>query len=250
MTHPVRGRAVSLALRRGQQDPKTAALSVRPGSLAVRWRARPPADDRGREAAPVLRRGISVGGNNYGIASTGDNASNMVIQFREAQETAGHPASGTNTKSAAAPEGHVFISYVREDSAPVDRLQGTLEASGVRVWRDTASLWPGQDWKMKIRQAITSDALVFIACFSLASVARNRTYQREELLLAITQIRQRRPDEPWLIPVRFDACEIPDLDLGAGRTLASIQRADLFGPDYDKNAARLTITVEQILGQC
>jgi hypothetical protein len=45
--------------------------------------------------------------------------------------------------------------------------------------------------------------------------------QNEELILAIEQLRQRPPEEPWLIPVRFDACQIPDRDIGAGRTLNS-----------------------------
>ena len=34
------------------------------------------------------------------------------------------------------------------------------------MWRDTADLWPGEDWRAKIRQAIICNALVFIACFS------------------------------------------------------------------------------------
>lgn len=56
------------------------------------------------------------------------------------------------------------------------------------------------------------------------------SYQNEELTEAIEQFRLRRPEDPWLIPVRFDECEIPDRDIGAGRTLASLQRTDLFGP--------------------
>src|SRR5271169_3173426 len=124
--------------------------------------------------------------------------------------------------------GHAFVSYVREDSLQVDRMQRVLEARGVRVWRDTADLWPGEDWRAKIRHAITNDALVFIACFSPSSLAREKSYQNEELTLAIDQLRRRRPDIPWLIPVRFGDCDIPDYDIGAGRTLSSLQRADLF----------------------
>src|SRR5579863_3152893 len=135
--------------------------------------------------------------------------------------------------------GHAFISYVREDSAAVDKLQAAIEAAGIPVWRDTASLWPGEDWRAKIRGAITEDALVFIACFSSQSAARPKSYQNEELLLAIAQLRLRRPDVPWLIPVRFDDCDIPEFDLGAGRTLASLQRADLFGPSCDLATPRL-----------
>jgi hypothetical protein len=135
--------------------------------------------------------------------------------------------------------GHVFLSYVREDSDRVDELQRALEAAEVPVWRDTASLWPGEDWRVRIREAITRDALVFIACFSSHSVARLTSYQNEELLLAIEQLRLRGPLGRWLIPVRFDDCDVPDFELGAGRTLASIQRADLFGPGRGLAAGRL-----------
>jgi hypothetical protein len=145
--------------------------------------------------------------------------------------------------------GHAFISYVREDAHHVDRLQRILEAAGVSVWRDTADLWPGEDWRMKIRHAITDNALVFIACFSSQSAARAKSYQNEELVLAADQLRLRRPDDPWLIPVRFDDCPVPDLDLGGGRTLASIQHADLFGEHRDAGTTRLLITVQRLLGQ-
>ncbi len=145
--------------------------------------------------------------------------------------------------------GHAFISYVREDSREVDKLQQTLEAAGVSVWRDTADLWPGEDWRRKIRRAITDNALVFIACFSSRSVVRAKSYQNEELVLAIEQLRLRRPDDPWLIPVRFDDCDVPDLELGGGRTLASIQRADLFGDSHKEGAERLVAAVLRLLGR-
>jgi hypothetical protein len=145
--------------------------------------------------------------------------------------------------------GHAFISYVREDSFQVDQLQRTLQAAGIPVWRDTADLWPGEDWRAKIRRAITDNALVFIVCFSHASLARGKSYQNEELALAIEQMRRRRPDDPWLIPVRFDECDIPERDIGGGRTLTSIQHADLFGDRSDEGAARLVAAVLRILGQ-
>lgn len=144
--------------------------------------------------------------------------------------------------------GHAFISYIREDRDRADELQQVLQAAGIRVWRDTISLWPGEDWRAKIRNAITADALVFVACFSKASVSRERSYQNEELMLAIEQLRLRRPDNTWLIPVRFDDCEIPDYDIGGGRTLATIQRVDLFGNRSAEGAARLVVAVLRILG--
>lgn len=152
---------------------------------------------------------------------------------------------GSQTKVA----GHAFISYAREDSDRVGQLQRKLQAAGVPVWRDTADLWPGEDWRMKIRRAITDNALVFIACFSQASLARSKSYQNEELTLAIEQLRWRPVDDPWLIPVRFDECEVPERDIGGGRTLASIQRADLFGDRSNEGAARVVAAVLRILGQ-
>lgn len=144
--------------------------------------------------------------------------------------------------------GHVFISYVREDSAGADRLQRILEQAGLPVWRDTAQLWPGQDWRSEIRHAIADDALIFLACFSSSSVSRATSYQNEELTLAIEQVRLRPADRSWLIPVRLDDCQIPHRDLGGGRTLASIQRADLFGDSNDRNATRLVEAIRRILG--
>lgn len=143
--------------------------------------------------------------------------------------------------------GHAFISYVREDSHKVNQLQQRLEAAGVQVWRDTANLWPGEDWRAKIRHAITVNTFVFIACFSHKSAARKVSYQNEELNLAVDQLRLRRPSEVWLVPVRFADCDIPDLDIGGGRTLASIQRADLFGDRYEIDINRLVATVRRLL---
>jgi hypothetical protein len=143
--------------------------------------------------------------------------------------------------------GHAFISYVHEDSNEVARLQRRLEDAGVPVWRDTQNLWPGQDWRRKIRQAIQDDALVFIACFSSKSLTRRRSYQNEELVLAIEELRRRGPDDPWLIPVRFTDCDIPDRDIGGGRSLRSIQCADLFGDNAEEGFTRLITSVMRFL---
>jgi hypothetical protein len=145
--------------------------------------------------------------------------------------------------------GHVFISYIRDDSGDVDRLERALTVGGLQVWRDTAKLWPGDNWQIKIKQAIANDALVVIACFSRRSLARSVSYQNEELALAIDQVRLRQPGMPWLIPVRLDDCQVPDLDIGGGVTLRSLQWADLFGRSGPRDTARLVQVVHQILAQ-
>ena len=143
--------------------------------------------------------------------------------------------------------GHVFISYVREDATHVDSLQRILTEAGIPVWRDTTDLQPGESWDRAIRHAITDNTLVFIACFSRRSLARTKSYQNEELLIAIEQLRLRRPDSQWFIPVRFDDCDIPNLDIGGGRTLSLIQGADLFGERMAADSARLVASVLRIL---
>jgi hypothetical protein len=142
----------------------------------------------------------------------------------------------------------VFLSYVREDAAQVDRLQGLLEANGITVWRDTSDLWPGQDWKIEIRRAIQEGA-AFIACFSEHTERRPTSYQNEELAVAVDEMRRRPPGTVWLLPVRFADCQLPQFDLGAGRTLDSIQRVDLFdGADWGPGVARLVTAVRNVRG--
>ena len=188
------------------------------------------------ETALDRQRQAGVSGNHPSLGSDGNDVVPRAERSNAAVGGEGHAV------------GHVFISYVREDSRRVDRLQRKLEAAGIPVWRDTADLWPGEDWRAKIRRAITDNALVFVACFSRASLARSKSYQNEELILAIGQLRLRSPENPWLIPVRFDECEIPDRDIGGGRTLSSIQRADLFGNRTNGGTARLVASVLRILG--
>lgn len=143
--------------------------------------------------------------------------------------------------------GHVFISYVREDSSAIDRLEQALRDAGIPVWRDVTDIGLGLDWRREIDQAITQHALVFLACFSHASVARHRTEQRTELLLAAEEYRRRRPDRAWLIPIRLSDCDLPHVDLGAGRSLTSLNWLDLFGDRWDPACARLISEIRRQL---
>lgn len=142
---------------------------------------------------------------------------------------------------------HAFLSYVHENDGAVDELEEALDAAGINVWRDTNDLWPGEDWRAKIRSAIRDGSLAFIACVSSASVQRTKTYQNEELTLAVEELRQRQPGAQWLFPVRLDECEIPAFELGAGKTLRDIQYTDLFGPKKHVNLIRLTTSVSRLL---
>lgn len=195
-------------------------------------------------AWPKLRNSRSPalisGASSRGGAALGGARRDPVSLWRERPTVQEAPRSHKVT-------GHAFISYVRDDAREGEELQRTLEAAGIPVWRDATNLWPGQDWRVTIRKAITAHSLVFVACFSNRSLRRSQSYQNEELVLAIEQIRLRRPETPWLIPVRFDDCTIPDYEIGGGRLLSSIQRADLFGERAVEESRRLVAGILQIL---
>lgn len=143
---------------------------------------------------------------------------------------------------------NVFLSYIRDDSVHVDELQHALEAADFTVWRDTKDLWPGENWELKIRDAIQSGSVVFLACFSSALKAREKSYQYAELILAAEEYRLRPADTSWLMTVRFDECEIPPVDLGGGRLLnKTIHRIDLFGEQKISQLARLVTAIHRVI---
>lgn len=60
---------------------------------------------------------------------------------------------------------YIFISYSRQRSAVVDALTSRLNQVGVDVWRDTASLPAGVNWKRQVNDAIRGADLV-VMCTS------------------------------------------------------------------------------------
>ena len=143
---------------------------------------------------------------------------------------------------------HVFISYRHEDAAAVDELCSMLQAAEIPYWRDRDELGPGDMWEMKIKQAIRQGSLVFLACFSQNSHGRAKSYQNEELVIAAEEFRQYAPGHTWLIPVRLDDSKIPYWDLGAGRTLETLQRVDLFGANKMAQYMKLARRLHEMLG--
>lgn len=139
---------------------------------------------------------------------------------------------------------YVFISYAKEDSAIIDRLQKDLEKFGVKTWRDRDKLYAGLRWRAAIRKAVKDGAL-FIACFSKASEGRSRTYMYEELNLAVEEMRLRPKDRAWFIPVILNQCEVPDWDIGGGETLNDIQYLELF-VDWEKSITSLVSIIRGV----
>ncbi|MFC1474280.1 TIR domain-containing protein [Rhodococcus qingshengii] len=145
--------------------------------------------------------------------------------------------------------GHVFISYVREDSSLADELKALLEAEGFSVWMDRTSIAAGSRWESEIKKAITGNSLAFVACYSKNGKAKKVNGQNQELDLATAELRKRRPDTMWLFNVRFDNSEIPEYNIGNGQVLGDIQRLDFFGTTKTSSGRELVSQIKTLLDE-
>lgn len=130
----------------------------------------------------------------------------------------------------------VFLAYVEEDSAEVERLYHRFEAAGLAPWMDRKKLLPGQNWPRSLEMAIgISD--FFVACFSRKAVSKRGHFQAE--LRYALQCASRLPlDEIFLIPIRLDECTVP------ARITREIQYVDMF-PNWEKGFQRVLATISQ-----
>jgi hypothetical protein len=103
----------------------------------------------------------------------------------------------------------VFVSYVREDETPVNRLRRHLRQAELDV-RTDIDLRPGQRWERELEQLITQLAGIFVLCLS-ANVEKRvaeRTYVLKELSYAARTMGTLGANRPWFIPVQMDACNL------------------------------------------
>ena len=123
---------------------------------------------------------------------------------------------------------HVFLSYCHDNQAEVAQLRDDLIKAGETVWWD-GDILPGQDWKREIRRAMR-DSYAVMLCLSDELAQRVQSGVYPEVLSAITEYRQQKPGNIFLIPVRLNDCEIPDIEIDDTRTLDGLQVEDLFPP--------------------
>ena len=118
----------------------------------------------------------------------------------------------------------VFLAYAAEDLAKVRKLYSALSAAGFDPWLDKKKLLPGQNWPRSIETAIETSNF-FIACFSKRSVAKRGCFQ-SELRYALECAGRVPLDEIFLLPIRFEECDVPR------RVTRHLQYVNLF-PDWD-----------------
>ena len=125
---------------------------------------------------------------------------------------------------------------MQENRSAVLQLVHELQKAGINVWFDQETLPPGVFWRDEIKSAVRRHDY-FIACFSAEYAARSQTYMNEELELAIEEARQ-RSTSPWFIPVLLSG-EIPDRQIGAGRSIRDIHYVDLSDSNWSAGIASL-----------
>ena len=119
---------------------------------------------------------------------------------------------------------NVFLAYASEDRSAVIRLYDDLAAAGFAPWMDCRRLLAGQNWPRAINEAISMSDF-FIPCFSTNSVEKRGRFQAE-LRYALECAEEVPLDRAYLVPVRLDACRVPD-------RLDEFQWVDLF-PEWER----------------
>ncbi|MEQ8766555.1 MAG: TIR domain-containing protein [Planctomycetota bacterium] len=131
---------------------------------------------------------------------------------------------------------HVFISYVRENEAQVQRLAAELRKADIKVWLDRDNLKPGTRWQDAIKGAIREGSF-FIACFSDEYDRRDITYANEELTLAREELRKKDRSTTWFIPLLLSG-DVPEIPIGPGETIRDIHWVDVT-EDWESGVAQL-----------
>jgi hypothetical protein len=124
----------------------------------------------------------------------------------------------------------IFLAHASEDKNQVRGMYQRLKDSGFAPWLDEEDLLPGQNWRTEIPKAIR-ESDIFIACFSKSSVQK-QGYVQKEYRLALVTFTEKPPETIYLIPLRLDDCDIPDLQLPSfDISLRDYQWVDYWKPD-------------------
>lgn len=103
----------------------------------------------------------------------------------------------------------IFIAHANEDELKARELFTYLEQNGFDPWLDKEKLLPGQIWRDEIPKALKKSDF-FIACLSSHSVNKKGYIQRE-FKQALNLLAEMPTGTIYLIPVKLDECEVPDL---------------------------------------
>lgn len=120
----------------------------------------------------------------------------------------------------------VFLCHAKEDSALVGLLCSELRTHGLAPWFDKDKLLVGDRWREEIAHAIQT-CHFFLICLT-QQAATKRGFIQRELRFAISEYSQRPQNCPFLLPVRLQPCEVPQIVLDETSYLPHFQWFDLY----------------------
>ena len=103
----------------------------------------------------------------------------------------------------------IFLSYSSKDKDKVEEIYNRLIEEGYFPWMDKKSLYPGDLWAKAITKSIQQSHF-FIACLTNNSVD-SKCYLKKEIKLALEVLQTRRKKNIFIIPIRFEPCEVPKI---------------------------------------
>jgi len=112
----------------------------------------------------------------------------------------------------------IFISYAHADKTFTNKLVKSLEAAGIRVWKDDKNIQGGAEWHQAIASGITQSKLVLNV---LTPNSLESEFVEKELIFATYNAKKK------IIPLRVKDCQPPLL-------LANLQYVDFYRKNYEK----------------
>jgi hypothetical protein len=129
----------------------------------------------------------------------------------------------------SSPRPMIFLCHAKEDDERVADLFHRLSDQGFEPWYDKEKLDVGDRWENEIISAIEKSDF-FAVCLSRKAVKKEGFVQKE-IRTAIRQYQLGSFDLAFLLPIRLEECEVPDIRIDENTTLRSVQWADLFHND-------------------
>ena len=106
-----------------------------------------------------------------------------------------------------------------------------LQTEGFDPWYDKEKLDVGDLWEDEIAAAIGNTDF-FAICLSKTAVTK-RGFIQKEIRTAIGEFQRRAFDLAFLLPIRFEECDVPNIRIDENTTLKSIHWVDLFPGETD-----------------
>ncbi|WP_322753578.1 toll/interleukin-1 receptor domain-containing protein [Frankia sp. Cas3] len=120
----------------------------------------------------------------------------------------------------------IILCYSKHDQERVRALYDRLRNDGLAPWLDDEGIPPGKERELLVRKAIRESAAVLV-CLS-ANATNRRDFLHRAIRLALDTASEQPEGATYIIPVRLEVCDIPDL-------LRPWQPVDLFdGRGYEK----------------